>query len=378
MIPLAKLMGTEAGPSAAGHRPAAYPAKVNIMFKVCNLKCTMCSVNANQRDGLSDKLADDFEQGHPELTADEFKTFFDRIAVARPWVSISGGEPTIRRDLFDIVRHGARTYGLRITMTTNGTRFTRQRIHEMLDSGLAGVTYSIDGTEVLHDAIRGPGNFRKTLEAVRDTVAMREDTNPRFEIAVLFAITADNHRAVAETADYLSQFDGVGVVFSHNVFISEEAMTAHNQFVTSRQLGGEFVVPSVLGGVHAARKRYLEIDVRELERELEYVERTYPHMGQDPRFVGHEEMKAYYHSQELYVFRSHHPTCKPVNHELTLLSDGNIIFSGTTCLSMTMGNIRRDDVWEIWNGERYRRLRGFLANEFFPICGRCCANRLSR
>lgn len=371
-------MRTQAGHAAGGQGPAAYPGVVNILFKVCNLKCTMCSVNANQRDGLSDKLADDFEQGHPELTAEEFKTFFDRIGVARPCVQISGGEPTIRKDIFEIVRHGARRCGLDIKMTTNGTWLTRLRIHEMLDSGLAGVTFSIDGTEAVHDAIRGPGNFRKTLETVRDAVTMRDDTNPRFEIAVLFAITADNHQFVAETADYLSQFDGVGVVFSHNVFISEEAKTAHNHMVSSRHLSAEYVVPSVLGGVHAARKRYLEIDVRELDRQLEYVRRTYPNMGQDPRFVSFDEMKAYYHSQELYVFRSHHPTCKPVNHELTLLSDGNIIFSGTTCLSMTMGNIRRDDVWEIWNGERYRRLRGFLANEFFPICGRCCANRLSR
>jgi radical SAM protein with 4Fe4S-binding SPASM domain len=86
----------------------------------------------------------------------------------RPIFVISGGEPLMREDVFDITSY-ATGQGLRVAISPNGTLITAKIVERMKDVGIQRVSVSIDGScPERHDAIRGvPGAFDQAVRGVR-------------------------------------------------------------------------------------------------------------------------------------------------------------------------------------------------------------------
>ena len=79
----------------------------------CNLSCVHC------RSSSELEVA-----GHPDSTLEEAKAIIDNIAsFASPVLVLSGGEPLVREDVFDIARYGTEK-GFRMCLATNGTLVT--------------------------------------------------------------------------------------------------------------------------------------------------------------------------------------------------------------------------------------------------------------
>ena len=82
------------------------------LTRSCNLACVHCRAAAQDRP----------YEG--ELTAAECRRVMDEIAeVAKPIVILTGGEPLLRPDVFDLAQYG-NGLGFRMTMATNGTLLT--------------------------------------------------------------------------------------------------------------------------------------------------------------------------------------------------------------------------------------------------------------
>jgi len=78
-------------------------------------------------------------------------------------VSFSGGEPLLRRDLFDIATH-ARNQGHEISLFTNGTLIQDAKTAHRLAEWFDWIQISLDGaTPAVHDAFRGAGTFRRLM-----------------------------------------------------------------------------------------------------------------------------------------------------------------------------------------------------------------------
>jgi heme b synthase len=80
----------------------------------------------------------------------------DEIAAfSKPVVILTGGEPLLRKDIFEIAAYGNQK-GLRMVMATNGTLITEGIAGKMLEAGIKRVSISIDGLDAKsHDAFRG-------------------------------------------------------------------------------------------------------------------------------------------------------------------------------------------------------------------------------
>lgn len=80
---------------------------------------------------------------------------------------LTGGEPLLRADVFDLARKGT-DLGLRMVMATNGTLLTPELIEKMKDSGIQRVSISIDGAdEKQHDDFRKvAGAYERALEGI--------------------------------------------------------------------------------------------------------------------------------------------------------------------------------------------------------------------
>lgn len=118
----------------------------------CNLRCRHCGSSCKQKF-------------NDELTTEEALNVVEQIAEVNPkWVCLSGGEPLLRDDWATIA--AALTHrNIEVRLITNGTLVTREIAHKMHKIGISIVSVSVDGTEEIHDRVRGTGVFRKVLNA---------------------------------------------------------------------------------------------------------------------------------------------------------------------------------------------------------------------
>lgn len=123
----------------------------------CALKCTHCRAEAQPKR-------------HPlELSTFEAHKVMDQLCEfdTKPIVVLSGGDPFMRRDIFDIARYGINK-GLTVSLSPSATALvTRDRLQRLVDIGVRRVSFSLDGaTAETHDKFRGfAGTFERTLQA---------------------------------------------------------------------------------------------------------------------------------------------------------------------------------------------------------------------
>lgn len=103
----------------------------------CNFRCNYCLPNGSACDNKS-----------AELTLPEIKHLVHGFAYAgTSKVRLTGGEPTLRRDLCDIIATVRTTNGIKdVALTTNGYRLNKD-IHHWLDAGLTALNVSVDSLD---------------------------------------------------------------------------------------------------------------------------------------------------------------------------------------------------------------------------------------
>lgn len=122
-------------PNAATSNSPFIPLVVswNVTRK-CNLKCSHCYINA-----AKDELQN-------ELTTKEGKLLIDQIAkVSRPLLILSGGEPMLRSDIYDLIRYGT-SQGLRMGLGSNGSLIDETAAKSLRDAGVKTVSISLDSS----------------------------------------------------------------------------------------------------------------------------------------------------------------------------------------------------------------------------------------
>ncbi len=125
--------------------------------RTCNLACIHCRAAALDRP---------YEN---ELTTAECFKLLDEIQTfASPIVILTGGEPLLRPDIFEIAAYGTEK-GFRMTMAVNGTLLTAEKTQKMQEAGIQRISISLDGaTAASHDAFRQmPGAFEGALRGVQ-------------------------------------------------------------------------------------------------------------------------------------------------------------------------------------------------------------------
>src|SRR5690606_9573511 len=120
------------------------------------------------------------------------------------YVNVGGGEPTVRRDFWELVAY-ATANNVGVKFSTNGSRIDRERAEWLTANGYVGVQVSLDGaTAAVNDRVRGPGSFETAMRAMGhlreagfegfklSVVVTRENVEQLDELKAL----ADAHRAV--------------------------------------------------------------------------------------------------------------------------------------------------------------------------------------
>jgi len=130
--------------------------------RACAYACAHCRADAQPR------------RSPGELDTVEGKRLIEQLAgFGRPILVLTGGDPLMRRDVFELARH-ADERGLRVSLTPTATALpTRGRMRQARAAGVRRLAFSLDAADAsVHDRFRGvEGSFKRTLKGIENARA---------------------------------------------------------------------------------------------------------------------------------------------------------------------------------------------------------------
>lgn len=272
----------------------------------CNLRCSHCYQSGRETGELSfEDIRDVTTEVSDMLEAwsDEYDMVFS------PSFNVTGGEPFLRHDLFDILDYlGGR--GFDLYLLTNGTLVDREKAARLAVTSVKGVQVSMEGPEAIHDRIRGRGSFVSSLRGIS------------FLLDAGLMVTL-NATLSDINADYLTE------------------MVALASSVGAQRLGFSRLVPSGRGA-QLTQKLMGKARVREIYEEIFSMKPE----GLD--IVTGDPVAVQMTAESGDCDGGEVPTggCAAGVSGLTFLPDGTI----TPCrrLPIPIGNVRKDNLREIW------------------------------
>jgi len=169
------------------------------VIRSCNLNCVHCRAAA-----ACGPYAGELD------TAACFRLLDDIAAFSKPVIILTGGEPLLRPDIWEIAAYGDRL-GLRMVMATNGTLVTEEIAGKMAAAGIRRVSVSLDGPDAMsHDGFRRvPGAFAGALAGIG---AMKK---AGMEFQINTTITRDNLDRLREIHDLALNLGAA----AHHIFL---------------------------------------------------------------------------------------------------------------------------------------------------------------
>jgi AdoMet-dependent heme synthase len=170
------------------------------LTRKCNLKCAHCYINASLTELKG------------ELDTEESKRLIDQIAeVSRPLLILSGGEPLLRKDVYELVRYGTEK-GLRMGLGSNGGLIDAKVAGNLKEAGIKTVSISLDSNlPAQHDEFRGvAGSWDKAIAAIK---ALRDND---VLVQVNTTLTQQNYHQIDEIMTLAEQ---IGVENFHLFFL---------------------------------------------------------------------------------------------------------------------------------------------------------------
>jgi MoaA/NifB/PqqE/SkfB family radical SAM enzyme len=154
---------------------------------------------------------------HEELNKKGDLTFAEIEKVSRTMPKItdlwlSGGEPTLRKDLTKVIDLFVENNGInRLIIPTNA--LIKSRVFEVVEHALSHkqitdlyLNIALDGYGETHDKIRGvPKNWEKTLACIEHLYPLKEKFGSRFRLNVNTVICAENYHEIEKLGEYLWQ-----------------------------------------------------------------------------------------------------------------------------------------------------------------------------
>jgi heme b synthase len=309
----------------------------------CNLNCVHCRAAANCGP-------------YPgELSTQKCFQLIDEIAaVSSPVIILTGGEPLLRPDIFELASYGTNK-GLRMVMATNGTLVNLAIAKKMIQSGIKRVSISIDGKDAAsHDTFRQEkGAFAGALAGIE---ALK---SAGMEFQINTTVTTANLQQIKDILELAKKLGAA----AHHIFLlvpTGRGREMANQAITAAEY----------------EETLLWFHQESLTCEIQLKATCAPHYF---RIMHQQEGKG----------QKKQPVSEQF-HEMTRGCLGGISFCFIShvgqvqpCgyLELDCGNVQRQKFSRIWeNSEVFRNLRDLSKYggkcgrcEFIKVCGGCRA-----
>ena len=277
----------------------------------CNQKCLHC-----------------YAAGQPEaevkeLTTAEWKRVIDKCRQANiPQLTFTGGEPTMRDDLVELVEY-AQWFVTRLN--TNGVNLTEDLARALYDASLdsAQITF-YSCVEAAHNTLVGAQNYRRTLAGLENAL------KAGLSVSVNTPLCSLNAKDYTETLKFLREL-GVGYVSCSSLILTGNAREQGSQ---ATQLTEAQLMDTL-----SAAAAYCA----ENEMELSFT---------SPGWVKEEALQAL----GLMV-----PSCGACLSNMAVAPNGDVVPCQSWLSDKPLGNLLTDDWKQIWNHPEAVKIRSFAA-----------------
>ena len=286
----------------------------------CNQKCVHCYA------------AGQVHSDEEELSTEDWKKILDRCREAGiPQVTFTGGEPTMREDLFELIRY-ARWFISRLN--TNGIKLTPDYCRSLRDAELDSVQitfYSADAA--IHNQLVGAAQYENTVKGIENALAAGLSVSINTPLCTL-------NRDYLKTLSFLHEKGVLYVTCSGLITTGNAAGEASERLqLTSEEL--EKILREAVAYCHA---NGMEIAFT------------------SPGWIGQEVF------DELGIPS---PSCGACLSNMAITPGGNVVPCQSWLSDAPLGNMLTDDWSQIWNSEACERCRDFSAG----MTGECPLRR---
>ena len=286
----------------------------------CNQKCVHCYA-AGQPNAEEE-----------ELSTEEWKAILDRCrAVGIPQVTFTGGEPTMREDLFELIRH-ARWFISRLN--TNGIKLTEdycRKLHEAELDSVQITFYSCD--PAVHNLLVGAVQFDNTVAGIENAVKEGLSVSINTPLCTL-------NRDYRKTLAFLKE-KGVAYVTCSGMILTGNAVSEDAERL---QLTGEELEEILRDAVAFCHENGMEIAFT------------------SPGWIAQEVF------DELNIAS---PSCGACLSNMAITPGGNVVPCQSWLSDQPLGNMLRDDWQGIWESRACTERRNYSAD----LTGECPLRR---
>ena len=274
----------------------------------CNQKCLHCYASGEKLSSVS------------ELSKSEWMEVIDKLQDAMvPQITFTGGEPTIREDLVELVNH-AKWFVTRLN--TNGILLTEKLCSELYDASLDSVQITFySSKKELHNMLVGGNHFDKTVEGIKNAVKANLDVSCNTPLCSI-------NKDYVETIRYLK---GLGVkYFSASGLIP--AGNARTDDSTVTKLSKEEITDIIKEAYEYCKENDLELSFT------------------SPGWIS---------DTELSKMKMVTPSCGACLSNMAIAPNGEVIPCQSWLFEEGLGNILDTDWKKIWNNKACKKRRKF-------------------
>ena len=338
---------TQKGNTGQGRNQEDPPALRLVAWETtrnCNLNCVHCRAAATCGPYTG------------ELDTRAALNLLDQIAeVAKPIIILTGGEPLLREDIFEIARHGD-AKGMRMVMAPNGTLVTNEIAAKMAQSGIQRISVSLDGaTAGSHDAFRGvQGAFESALQGIANAKA----AGIQFQINT--TITKTN---LDQIPKILELAESLGAV-AHHIFLL--VPTGRGKYIVDQEIDARQYEATLNWFYDQRDKTRLQLKATCAPHYYRILRQRAREDGRSVTFESHglDAVTRGCLGGTGFCFISHRGIVQPCGF-----------------LDLNCGDVTRQSFGDIWrNSQHFKRLRDFGqlkgkcgACEYRRVCGGCRA-----
>ena len=155
-----------------------HPKLCNLFLEVtlrCNAKCEHCGSSCGYSIPKDEISAEELKKSLLEIS--------ERYGRGEVFLTVTGGEPLMRKDLFDIMKYAV-GLGYHWGMTTNGMLIDEKVVKKMKETNFESISISLDGLKETHESFRKvPGSFDKIVKGIKLLQGL--DTLKHFQITTV-------------------------------------------------------------------------------------------------------------------------------------------------------------------------------------------------
>jgi MoaA/NifB/PqqE/SkfB family radical SAM enzyme len=309
----------------------------------CNARCAMCN--------LSDILN---KNSLTDMPPDKMGRFLDDVKRYHPGIILFGGEPFIRKDIVELIRM-VKSRGLSVGTFTNGTLLNEDIIDGIIGAGLDWIAFSLQGTRDVHDRILGSaGAFEKMV----GNISVLTKKRPRKTRVVIHSTICEHNVNDLRDLAVLGLDLGADLVrFGHPTFYSQrEALSCTDAL--RKGLGDDHVKAlSYIYDIRGKEDLYVS-NITKIRSEFGNRISFSPDLGAD-------ELRRWY-SPDFSSGRK----CLFAWRGAFVYPNGDMY--PCESIAYNVGNVFDNNFDDVWNGDRYKKMRQLLKKRLFSACARCC------